>query len=314
MLALLVFPAVAHAATPVPKPKPTTDRADPQAAISRFVDAQKTTVAGVAAYAPSSTPDLRPTIRGEVAVYLVGKLAPNSGPIGDGLVWRVFREIPDANGELPLVHKARGGDLELRLPAGRYIVHVAYGRASQSRTIDLREPINTETFVLNAGGLQLSAVLANDAKADEDEASFEVYAIEGETRRLIGKLPAGVIARLPAGSYHVLSRYGGVNAVRSADVQVEAGKLTRVSMRHQAGSVRLKLVRDRNGEAIANTSWTIYGPDGNPVFERTGAYANVTLAAGNYDVVARHRNGEYSESFTVHSGDEAEVTVIARRL
>ena len=95
---------------------------------------------------------------------------------------------------------------------------------------------------------------------------------------------------------------------------VDAGKLTRVSLRHAAGTVRLKLVRDTGGEALANTAWTVYSDDGQPIYERVGAHANVTLAAGRYEVVASHRNVEFRRSFTVKSGDEADVVVRATRL
>jgi hypothetical protein len=306
--------AATRAPAPVPKPKPTAAaRVDPQAAIARLVATPEPMGTTVSAYAPAATPELSPANAQEVALYLVGKLTASGGPIGDGLVWRVFREFPGADGQLPLVKKARGGDLDLRLKPGRYIVHVAYGRATLSRTIDLRKPVNSETFVLNAGGLQLDAVL-DDAAAPIGNVEFELYAMEGGTKRRVGNVKGGAIARLPAGAYHIVSKYGGVNAIRSADVTVEAGKLTHVSLRHQAGTVRLKLVRDAGGEAIADTSWTVYGPDGRAIYQRVGAHANVTLAAGEYAVVAKHRDTEFTRSFTVSSGKDDDVVVVARRL
>ncbi|WP_157962010.1 hypothetical protein [Acuticoccus kandeliae] len=314
--AFFVFPCVAaHAAAPIPKPKPlSAAQADPQSAITRLVDPDATLGNAVAAYAPANAPEMMPAATDEVAVYLVGKLTTQGGPISDGIVWRIFREIPGPDGELPLVHKASGGDLELRLKPGRYIVHASYGRAAQTRTIDLTRPVNSETFVMNAGGLLLTAVLDEDEKPVSKDTEFEVYMLENGTRQPIGQITAGAIARLPAGSYHIVSRYGGVNAVRTADVAVEAGKLTRVSMRHQAGTVRLKLVRDQNGEAIADTRWAVYGSDGTLIYERAGAHANVTLAAGDYKVVARHRDNEFARSFTVDSGEDEDVVVLAQRL
>ncbi|MCF3932933.1 hypothetical protein L1787_05830 [Acuticoccus sp. M5D2P5] len=312
----LVPGAVAYAATPVPKPKPiSAAEADPQAAITQMVGPRiKDFGNSVAAYAPANGPDMMPAATDEAALYLVGKLSAEGGPISDGLVWRVFREIPGPDGELPLVHKSRGGDLEVRLKPGRYIVHASYGRASQSRTIDLNRPILSDTFVLNAGGLLLTAVLDEDEKPVSDDTEFEVFKIDGESRKLVGELTPGAIARLPAGNYHVVSRYGGVNAIRTADVSVDAGKLTRVSMRHHAGTVRLKLARNESGEALANTSWVVYGSDGNAIYQRAGAHANVTLAAGEYKIVARHGDNEFFRSITVESGEDADVVVLAQRL
>jgi len=320
MVALLAQPLVSPAASasvPVPRPKPAPEPANaPETAFSRLMEDGGSVGASVTAYAPAvAAPDLRPRPTGEVSLYLVAKLSEDGPPVSDGIVWRVFREFPAAAGDLPLVHKSVGGDLELRLEADRYIVHASYGRAAISRTIDLRAAVTSETLVLHAGGLQLDAVIEPGAEAlAGTEARFDVYMIDGDARRHIGQLPPARIARLPAGAYHVVSTFGGVNAVRSADVVVEAGKLTRVALRHAAGRVSLKLVRDRGGEALADTAWTIYGPDGEPVFERVGAHANLVLEEGKYTVVADHRNTRFSHSFAVRSGDASQVEVVADRL
>ncbi len=313
---VVVPPAAANAAAPIPKPKPIQSAgADPQSAITRMVNGGETMDGSYVAYAPANGPSLERSGTTQSSLYVVGKLAEDGGPIGDGLVWRVFRDFPDANGELPLVHKGRGGDLEVRLQPGRYIVHVSYGRAAISRIVNVQGSATSETFVLNAGGLQLNAQVDGiETEATKQATKFELYAIENEEKRLIGNVNPGAIARLPAGNYHIVSKYGTVNAVRTADVLVEAGKLTRVSLRHQAGEIRLKLVRNEGGEAIADTAWTVYNGDGEEIFERVGAHANVTLAAGEYAVVAKHRDAEFRQSFTVSSGQASDVTVLARQL
>jgi len=318
MVALFSLSIPALASAPVPTPKPiAAPTADPQSAFARLMEGGDDTLnTAVTAYAPASRgPGLGARPSGQVSLYLVAKLSEDGPPVESGVIWRVFREFPGADGELPLIHKSSGGDLELRLKADRYIVHASYGRAAVSRTIDLRSAVTSETLVLNAGGLQLHAAL-DSANADMPNPArrFEVHMIDGEARRHIGTIPAGRIARLPAGAYHVVSRVGGVNAVRSADVVVEAGKLTRVSLRHNAGRVNLKLVRDRGGEALADTAWTVYDPEGEPVFERVGAHADIVLEAGEYTAVARHRNTRFRHRFEVRSGSLAEVEVLADRL
>lgn len=310
----LLWSLDASAATPVPKPKPPLGGADPQAAINALVNAPSAPTTATA-YAPATVPQgLTRGSSSEVALYLVGKLSEDGEPISAGLTWRVYRDFPDESGQLPLVHKANGGDLEMRLKPGRYIVHASYGRATMSQSLNLYEPVRSETLVLNAGGLMLQAVMDGGEEVLSDDMVFEVYALGRGEREMVGTIEAGAIARLPAGAYHVVSRYGDVNAVRSADVEVVAGKLTQVALRHRAGSVRLKLVRSEGGEAIADTAWTVYTDEGEPIFERVGAHANVTLAAGEYAVVARHRDAEFSRSFVVQSGAEKDVVVLARRL
>jgi hypothetical protein len=316
-LAFIIAPVVAAEAAPIPKKRPVREAApDPQTAISRLMQGGEQGLGvNVAAYAPPAPPkaELSPARSDDVALYLVGKLSEAGGPIGDGLTWRVFREFPAADGALPLVAKHAGGDLDLRLKPGRYIVHVSYGRATVARTIELTGKVNSETFVLNAGGLQLAAKLEEGDPVSADT-TFELYRIEGEERELIGSVKPGAIARLPAGAYHVISRYGDVNAIRTANVTVESGKLTRVTLSHQAGTISLRLARDAAGEALADTAWTVFDANGDQVFERVGAHASVTLAAGEYDVVARHRNNEFRRKVTVNSGDDATITVVASQL
>ncbi|MEM0906294.1 MAG: hypothetical protein AAGJ94_02945 [Pseudomonadota bacterium] len=313
----LICPATAALSkAPLPTPNPMRVSApDPQGAIARFVRGEDTFDTGAVAYAPANATQFAPLSNTQSSLYMVGKLSDAGEPIGDGLIWRVFRDYPDASGQLPLVHKGRGGDLELRLPEGRYIVHAAYGRAAVSKVVELTGSTTSDALVLNAGGLMLDAILDDhNAGRAATEASFEVFANESTGRRLVGTVTRGSIARLPAGSYHVVSKYGDVNAVRTADVVVEPGKLTRVSLRHQAGSISLKLVRREGGEAIADTAWTVFTDDGRAIYERVGAHASVTLAAGKYAVVAKHREDEFSRTFTVESGAESEVIVLAQRL
>ncbi|MEO1103854.1 MAG: hypothetical protein AAFW98_09030, partial [Pseudomonadota bacterium] len=160
-----LFPfATALAEIPVPKPNPLhAERENPQAALARLVDGDAALPGNAAAYAPATgTVSRAPRSTTEATLYLVGKLDEDGDPIGDGLMWRVYSDYPDEAGQLPLVHKGRGGDLELRLREGRYIVHVAYGRAAISRVVEVTGPTTSDTLVLNAGGLQLNALLDDE--------------------------------------------------------------------------------------------------------------------------------------------------------
>jgi len=45
-------------------------------------------------------------------------VATDGAPVSDGIVWRVFSDFPDADGQLPLVHLARGGLRRAPRPGG----------------------------------------------------------------------------------------------------------------------------------------------------------------------------------------------------
>jgi len=117
------------------------------------------------------------------------------------------------------------------------------------------------------------------------------------------------VLRLSAGTYHVISRYGNVNAVVRADIHVEAGKLTQAVMRHTGAEVTLKLVSTEGGEALANTSWTVTTEDGVTLNESVGAFPTLILAAGNYTAVAKHEDQIYSRDFKVEAGLERDIEV-----
>lgn len=320
---LFLTTVAAEAAVRLPKPHPTRAApptpaaADAESAIRRMMNVPAAERQTATAYAPSGAatlrPDAAPAEFGKAALYLVAKLSEGGEPVTNGVVWRVYRDGPALGGEMKMAAQAKNGDLDVRLDPGRYVVHASYGRAAITKSFDLSTPTTSDTVVLDAGGLQLDAVLDDTNQPVSSETEFQLYLVENGERVLIGDIRSGSIARLPAGLYHVVSRYGGLNAVRSADVSVEAGKLTRVALRHSAGNVHLKLVRHAGGEALANTAWTILAEDDTPIFERVGAHATLTLAAGRYQVVAAHSQSEFRRSFEVRSGDDKRVVVLAHR-
>ncbi len=131
----------------------------------------------------------------------------------------------------------------------------------------------------------------------------------GELVTVVPNAAPGRVLRLSAGTYHVVSRYGSVNAIVRADIEVQAGKLTEAVMRHTGAEVTLKLVAEEGGEALANTSWTVTTQDGIKVHETIGAFPSIILAAGTYTAVAQHQGEIYSRDFTVEPGLERDIEV-----
>lgn len=268
-------------------------------------------------YAPSS-----PLGRGEPeeinkgAVYLVARLTDEGTQINDGLIWRVYSETPKEDGHLELVATAMGGDAEFRLDPGAYLIHTAFGHAGVTNRLVVGRGVYSKTVVLNAGGVKLDAGLSADDTLPREDIRFDIYGMdynaEGERILIAGDISPDSIVRLNAGTYHVASRYGAVNAVVRADISVDPGKLTNVTLFHEAADITLKLVNDAGGEAIANTGWTVLTPGGDIVVEDNGAFPAFVLAAGEYEVIARNNGTNYSRNFTVVSGENREVEVMAR--
>ncbi len=261
-------------------------------------------------YAPPLS-GFEPVQAGESELILEARLADGSPPLAGGVTWRIFAAQPDADGTLPLWATASGGTASFQLPGGTYYVHAAYGRAGAVKRIDMRGKPQVQSLYLDAGGLRLTAVIGEDKPADPESVTFEVYKDDedGERIRLAEDVDENTVLRLNAGTYHVVSRYGMVNAVVRADIQVNPGKLTEATIRHEGAEVTLKLVEEAGGEALANTQWTVLTPAGDVLHNSVGAFPSIILAEGSYTASARHGDQNYSRDFTVEAGIDRDVEV-----
>ena len=147
--------------------------------------------------------------------------------------------------------------------------------------------------------------MANGERLSAESVHFDILSDEedqfGNRHTILGDAKPGVVIRLNAGAYHIVSLYGDANATVRADVTVEPGKLTEATVKHAASKITFKLVQAAGGEALADTQWSILTKTGDMVKETAGAMPTHILAAGNYAVVARHGDASYTR--TIQRGD-----------
>ncbi len=268
---------------------------------------------GISGYAtPGQQGPLAATGQGQVT--LSAHLTEDGPVITRGLVWRVFSPDPDADGKLPMVASSQGGSGVFTLEPGSYLIHASFGRAGATKRVTIGKDARTESVVLDAGGLKLDAVLSGGVRIPPTRLRFSIYEAEadsnGERALIIPDVQPNTVVRLNSGTYHVVSTYGNVNAVIRSDIHVEAGKLTEATVEHTAAELTLKLVRDKGGEAIADTSWSVLTESGDVVHESVGAFASMVLAEGEYAVVAKNRERIYQRDFTVTAGRNQDVEVL----
>ncbi len=250
-------------------------------------------------------------------VTLVALLTHDGQKIESGLVWRVY-DAEDSAGpqkNRKLVITNRDSNPSLRLPPGDYIVNAAFGRAHLTRRISAKAGIQSiENFVLNAGGLRVAAVVDAGMPAPPNSVSYDIFTDErdqfGNRTKVVANAKPGVIVRLNSGIYHLVSTYGDANAHVSADVTVEAGKLTEATVAHTAGKITFKLVTRVGGEALADTQWSILDPKGDVVKESVGALPTHILAPGKYTVTARSGGRVFRREFAVQPREITEVEVV----
>ncbi len=249
-------------------------------------------------------------------VSLNALLVEGGEKLKNGLVWRIFEPKPDKGGKYKLVGTHRKPEPTAALPPGEYLVSAAYGLAHMTRKIEVQAGQSVqETFVLNAGGLRLNAVLTNGDSIPPNSVRYDIFAGEadqfGNRKKILGDAKPGLIIRLNAGAYHVVSVYGDANAVVRTDIAVEPGRLTEATINHSAAKVTFKLVLQPGGEALADTHWNVLTPGGDVVKESAGALPTHVLAVGTYSVLARHQGKNYSRDFEVSSGDVKQIEVVA---
>ena len=267
---------------------------------------------------PRSSGGGKPPVPGGVGqIALTALLTDDGQNIEQGLVWRIYR-VGQGSEKATFVAQHRDANPTLRLEPGSYLVNVAFGRAHLTRKLVIAPEQagqeRQERFVLNAGGLRVTGVLANGEAINDRIVTYDIFSDErdqyGQKTKVVSAIKTGVIVRLNAGIYSLISTYGDANATARADVTVEAGKLTEATLSHAAAKVTFKLVQRAGGEAMADTQWSVTNLRGEAIKDSVGALPTHILAPGRYTVVARHSGQQYRRDFAVRAGDVAQVELV----
>ena len=251
---------------------------------------------------------------GQVALFVSAAFAGDGKPIRSGLTWRIYEDRGDV-AQPNVVARSTNPTPSFNIPPGNYVIHVAYGFAGASKRISIQSGSFTERLTVSAGALKLGGVVA-DSPIPAGRISFSVYVPIGsnsEGRLVVSNARSGEIIRLPEGTYHVVSTYGDSNAIMRADLKVETGRVTEATLNHRAATVILKLVGAAGGEAFAGTAFSVLTPGGDVIREAIGAFPSVTLAEGDYVLIARHEGQVYTREFKVESGLNRDIEIIASR-
>ncbi len=261
---------------------------------------------------PSLSQSPPPLSLGKVNVSAGAAFAGSNEPIRSGLVWRVYEDRGDTTQPV-IVSRSNSAAPSFTLTPGNYIIHVAYGFASASKRISVQSGSLNERLSINAGALRLKGAVG-DSPIAPNMLAFSVYLPEAqnsEGRLVIADAKANDMIRLPEGTYHVVSTYGDANAIMRSDLKVESGRVTEATLNHRAATVTLKLVASVGGEAFAGTAFSVLTPGGDVIREAIGAFPSVTLAEGEYVLIARHEGKVYTREFKIESGLDRDIEVLA---
>ncbi|GAC1335691.1 MAG: hypothetical protein NVSMB26_20810 [Beijerinckiaceae bacterium] len=268
-----------------------------------------------------------PVEPGQGLLYLTAILAPGATqPVRTGLHWRVFEERAQDDGTHKLVAQSEEAAPFFTLPDGAYIVHAAFGLAGVTRRVVVNGQTTTERVVLNAGGLSITDVLGS-TPLPAQKLSVQIFVPDrnnGEAKLIFANAKPSEVLGLPEGNYRIISTLldttglsgqnsgtNSTNSVVSAELRVQAGKITEATLRHHAATMTLKLVNAPGGEALANTTFSVLTPGGDVIRELIGAFPALVLAEGEYIAIARHDGKTYQTTFKVQSTLDRDVEVVA---
>jgi hypothetical protein len=250
-----------------------------------------------------------------VPVTFKALLTEAGPPLKTGLIWRVFTPRPGPDGIRKLVSTHREAMPTAALLPGEYLVNAAYGLSNLTKKIKVESGRSLEeTFVLNTGGIKLAAVLVSGMRLSQSSVRFDILSDDedqfGNRRKIMENAKPGLVIRLNAGAYHIVSLYGDANATVRADVTIEPGKITEATIKHAAAAMTFKLVQSPGGEALADTQWSILTTTGDVVKENAGALPTHILGVGDYAVVAKHNGESYTSKFSVVAGQAKQIEVV----
>jgi len=261
-----------------------------------------------------------------LTLTLSATLAGAATPLAAGLHWRIFGVEPDADGHFPMVRESTLAQPMLTIPRGEYVVHVAFGLASAAQRVFLEGAARSLNLTLKAGALRIFGA-QGDQKIEPARLSVDIYVPERNNpvaKLVLSKARVGEAIGVPEGTYHIsstLMQLAGAakgaaatptNSTASGDVQVASGKIVDVTMHHRFANLTLKLVSAPGAEALANSSFTVLTPGGDLIGELIGAFPSIILAEGDYVAVARHDSKTYQGEFSVKSGEDRDVEVLAK--
>jgi hypothetical protein len=287
-------------------------------------------LAGTATATLAQTVAIPTSQPGKAVLHLSAILTGQNEPLKGGLHWRIFPVHAEADGSRPVIAESSQAQPALPLPPGDYVIHLAFGLAGETKRVTLAEEERSERLTLNAGALRVEGTQA-DAQIPSNRLAIQIFVPQGhnpEGKLVDAKAMAGDVLGLPEGAYHIVSTYleppppgakgaaqnvgAPTNSIVTADIKVPTGKTIDLTLRHRFATLTLKLVNAPGAEALANTSFTVLTPGGDPIRELIGAFPSLTLAEGEYVVIARHDQKTYQSTFQVQSALDRDVEVVAQ--
>jgi hypothetical protein len=311
--------------SPDAKPvKPATEATPPENAKPQGGgEKQATTAPEAAPPAPpapaEAKPVMQPAPQPEPNTVLSAMLAGGMPPLGAGVTWEIYKIVTTPTGQIKTAESpgwiGGGGQAQMRLAEGRYLVRAGYGYARAEDTIAVNGSKTEKSISLNAG-----TIAAEGLQAPESGPAAGVFFILSRRKQGGGLEELGRSSESPA-TFHVnageyvLSASAGPAGLIS-NVKVEAGKVSAVRVAFNVGTLEIKTY-EAEGAANPVSAWhRIYaaapgpGKKAAPLLTVEGAVHRVQLPAGDYRLETQYGNARVESAVSVAAGQAVTKSVV----
>ena len=254
---------------------------------------------------------------------LSARLAPDSAPLADGVVWYV--------GPLRAPREALRRHTEaapvLKLAPGDYYVEANYGHARVISQVSVKPHGPTDvSLVLNAATLEIASGLGSGASGQEGGAVFagdghliltlERRFADGRIEEIDQRTDAGARYRLAAGTYLVRLQIG--RARSQAEISLAPGEVKHLRLDPQVARLRLSAHPAKAAPPLTDVSYQIFRrmkgqasakPHLLSVARSAEKMPVFYLDPGRYLVVARAGQAEARQEVTLSGGGDKSMQI-----
>ncbi len=236
--------------------------------------------------------------------------------LSDKVHYTIYKGAQSLDGKREQITQSNKTSPTFWLPAGDYFVKANYGLASADMAVQIKANQRTEkTVIINAGALRLSSRVEGLPETLKSQVFYVIYDtkpdLEGNYREIFTTSQAQRTVHIPPGEYLIEGRWGNTNARTPVSAVVTAGKLTSATVIHRAGRARFKLTAVPGGTPTGKPYWTFYDFSGAEIGRNVKPTPERIFSAGKYSVVVRYDDQEFKAGFTIKSGDEKQIDIVA---
>ncbi len=241
-------------------------------------------------------------------------IAGSDDRVLDQMLFLVYEDDPDALGGAREVARSAADQPIFTLPAGSYRVVARRGRSETRARVTVQSGKTiAKRITLKSTTLRASAHVTGASNELDDLLTFRVYpdgaSQEVEAKALVRTSRPNPTFHLEAGRYRIVGTLGYVNARASTSINLKPGDRKSIALEYNAGWTNFVLREPGGATIVDDVSWTLKDDAGRPLWSTDTPSPKTPLAAGSYELTAKHRGRRITTAFTLQVGQRKSIIV-----